>query len=93
MLFRSHYYRYLKGEKTSTNPIATIFAWTGALAKRAELDNLPDLAAFAAKIESACMEILSGGGMTKDLSSLTSPDFPVKVLNTEEFIDEIAKKL
>ena len=88
-----HYYRHLKGEKTSTNPIATIFAWTGALKKRAELDGLSDLAAFAAKIEAACMEALSEGKMTKDLAPLTEPKFHVTVLNTEEFIDEIAKKL
>ena len=88
-----HYYRHLKGEKTSTNPIATIFAWTGALKKRAELDGLSDLLEFAAKIENACMEVLSEGKLTKDLSSLTEPDFQINVLNTEDFIDEIAKKL
>ena len=65
-----HYYKYLKGEETSTNPIATIFAWTGALRKRGELDNLPELMAFADKLEKACIDTIENGEMTGDLLSL-----------------------
>ena len=65
-----HYYRYLQGEETSTNPMATIFAWTGALRKRGELDNLPELQAFADRLEKACFSTLAEGICTKDLASL-----------------------
>ncbi len=88
-----HYYRYLKGEKTSTNPIATIFAWTGALKKRGELDQLQDLQDFANRLEKACLDTLNSGFMTKDLSILAEPGFVKKVCDSEEFIDEIAKRL
>ena len=89
---QKHYYRYLKGEKTSTNPVATIFAWTGALAKRAELDDTPELAAFAKKLEKATLDVIEEGRMTGDLARLANP--PAKqILNSWEFIDAIAEKL
>ena len=89
---QKHYYRYLKGEKTSTNPVATIFAWTGALAKRAELDNTPDLADFAHKLEKATLSVIEDGIMTGDLAALAEPK-ATQILNSWEFIDEIAKRL
>ncbi len=88
-----HYYKWRDGEKTSTNPIATIYAWTGALRKRGQLDGLADLSAFADKLESACMATLSHGIMTKDLVSLVEPGFPAKAVDSETFLDEIAKRL
>lgn len=87
-----HYYKYLKGEKTSTNPIATIFAWSGALRKRGELDNLPDLTAFADKLEAACIKTIEDGKMTNDLAIITKLSNPV-VLNSEEFIQAIRETL
>jgi len=97
---QKHYYRWQKGEKTSTNPVALIFAWTGALAKRASLDNTPDLAAFAQKLESATIATIEAGEMTGDLariahfpSNVTCGTAPVKVLNSWEFIDAIASRL
>ena len=89
---QKHYYRYQKGEKTSTNPVALIFAWTGALAKRAELDGTPDLAAFAKKLEKATLDTIEEGIMTGDLARIASPAAK-KVLNSWEFIDEIANRL
>lgn len=88
-----HYYRYLKGEKTSTNPMATIFAWSGALRKRGELDNLPDLVNYADKLESACIDTLNDGIMTKDLISLVDSSVNAKAVLTSEFINEIATRL
>ena len=90
-----HYYRYLKGEETSTNPMATIFAWTGALRKRGELDNLPDLMAFADKLEAACIKTLDDGIMTKDLTGLVIPEAKasVKAVNSKEFIAAIRERL
>jgi len=88
-----HYYRYLKGEETSTNPMATIFAWTGALAKRGELDNLPELTGFAKKLEAACIKTLDDGIMTKDLSGLVSEGYTVKSVNSAEFIKAIRTNL
>ena len=85
-----HYYKHLKGEETSTNSIATIFAWTGALRKRGELDNIPELCAFADKLERASLKTIEDGKMTKDLALITSLE-NVTVLNSEEFIKEIAK--
>ena len=85
-----HYYKHLKGEETSTNSIATIFAWTGALRKRGELDNIPELCAFADKLEKASLKTIEDGKMTKDLAMITSLE-NVTVLNSEEFIKEIAK--
>ncbi len=86
-----HYYRHLKGEKTSTNPVATILVWTGGLRKRGELDGLPELCAFADRLEEATIAAIEGGVMTGDLSSLFSGS--AKSVTTEEFIKEIAKKL
>ena len=87
-----HYYRYLKGEKTSTNPVALIFAWTGALAKRAELDDTPELGAFAKKLEKATLDLIESGVMTGDLKALADPA-PKEILNSWDFIDRIAEKL
>lgn len=88
-----HYYRYIKGEKTSTNPIATIFTWTGALKKRGELDNLPELSNFAARLEKASLDTLSSGLMTADLAALTDPVFKPRTVDTWEFVKAIASKL
>lgn len=88
-----HYYRYLKGEETSTNPMATIYAWTGALRKRGELDGLCDLVNFANLLEEACIDTLNKGIMTKDLSGLTENPALVRTVNTNEFIIEIKKTL
>ena len=87
-----HYYKHLKGEETSTNSVATIFAWTGALRKRGELDNIPELMAFADKLEAATLATIEAGKMTKDLALITSLN-DVKVLNSEDFIKEIRKSL
>ena len=87
-----HYYKHLKGEKTSTNPIATIFAWSGALRKRGELDKLPELMAFADKLEAACIKTIEEGEMTGDLAIITTLDNP-KTLTSEEFIKAIRKNL
>ena len=90
-----HYYRYLKGEETSTNPMATIYAWSGALRKRGELDNLPELMAFADKLEAACIKTLDDGIMTKDLTGLVIPECKdkVKAVNSKEFIAAIRERL
>ena len=87
-----HYYKHLKGEKTSTNSMATLFAWTGALRKRGELDNLPELIDFADKLEKASIETIEDGVMTGDLAALSSLDNITKV-DTEAFLTEIAKRL
>ena len=87
-----HYYKHLKGEETSTNSVATIFAWTGALRKRGELDQLPQLVEFADKLEKVTLSTIEGGKMTKDLALITSLE-NVTVLNSEEFIREIRKEL
>jgi isocitrate dehydrogenase len=88
-----HYYRYLKGEKTSTNPVATIFAWSGALKKRGELDGLDGLVSFGERLEQACFDTLNAGVMTGDLAGLTEPGFAAKAVTSEEFIDAIAERL
>ena len=90
-----HYYRYLKGEETSTNPMATIFAWSGALRKRGELDDLPELMAFADKLEAACIQTLDDGIMTKDLTGLVIPECrdKVRAVNSKEFIAAIRERL
>ncbi|MCM1038539.1 MAG: NADP-dependent isocitrate dehydrogenase [Ruminococcus sp.] len=80
-----HYYKHLKGEETSTNSVATIFAWTGALRKRGELDNIPDLMTFADRLEQATIQTIESGRMTKDLALITSLK-DVTVLNSEDFI-------
>ena len=87
-----HYYKHLKGEETSTNSVATIFAWTGALRKRGELDNNQELMAFADKLEKATIDTIESGKMTKDLALITTLE-DVVVLNSEEFIKEIRKTL
>lgn len=83
-----HYYKHLKGEETSTNSVATIFAWTGALRKRGELDNLPELIEFADKLENATLVTIESGKMTKDLSLMTTLD-NVTILNSEDFIKAV----
>ena len=88
-----HYYKYLKGEETSTNPMATIFAWTGALRKRGELDRLDELCAFADKLEAACIKTLNDGIMTKDLVGLVTPGTEVKAVNSREFILAIRERM
>ena len=87
-----HYYRYLEGEKTSTNPIATIFAWTGALRKRGEMDGNNELMAFADKLEKACIDTIESGKMTKDLVGLWEGS-EATALTTEEFIGAIRAEL
>ncbi len=87
-----HYYKHLKGEETSTNPIATLFAWTGALKKRGELDGIDELVHFAEKLEKASIETIESGIMTKDLAELSELT-DKKVVNTGDFIRAIAKNL
>ena len=87
-----HYHKYLAGEKTSTNPIATLFAWTGALRKRGELDGLADLAVFADKLEQASITTIENGVMTGDLAKLTNLK-NTRIVGTEEFLMEIKKSL
>lgn len=87
-----HYYKHLKGEETSTNSIATIFAWSGALRKRGELDNIPELEAFADKLEKACVKTVEDGKMTKSLSLISTCENPV-ILNSLEFIKAIRATL
>ena len=87
-----HYYKHLKGEETSTNSMATIFAWTGALRKRGELDGNDQLVAFADKLEKASLQTIEDGVMTKDLAMLTNLK-EVKTVNTYEFIKEIKNRL
>ncbi len=86
-----HYYRYLKGEETSTNPVATIFAWTGALRKRGELDGLADLQAFADRLEKATLATIESGRMTKDLVALYEGE--ATGLNSDAFLDAIAQTM
>ena len=86
-----HYYRYLKGEETGTNPVATIFAWTGALRKRGQLDDLPDLAAFADKLEKATIDTIESGIMTGDLASIFQGE--AKSVPSRAFMQAIAEKL
>ena len=88
-----HYYRYLKGEDTSTNPMATIYAWSGALRKRGEIDELPELINFADKLEEACIDTLNDGIMTKDLVGLVEEGFTATAVNTAEFIKAIRNRL
>ena len=87
-----HYYKHLKGEETSTNSVATIFAWTGALRKRGELDGNKELMAFADRLEKATVQTIEAGKMTKDLAAITTLS-DVVVLNSEDFIKEIRKTL
>ncbi len=87
-----HYYRYLKGEKTSTNPVATIFAWAGALKKRGELDGIDALRAFAEKLEHACLDTIENGVMTKDLVALWEKGEP-RAVETDEFLAAVRARL
>ena len=87
-----HYYKHLKGEQTSTNSVATLFAWTGALKKRGELDNLPELVSFAEKLETATIDTIESGIMTGDLYLLSSLPEKKKV-NTEEFLVAVGERL
>lgn len=86
-----HYYRHLAGEETSTNPVATIFAWSGALRKRGELDNLPDLVEYADLLEQATLGTIENGVMTKDLAALW--EGPCRAVNTREFLQTVADNL
>ncbi len=88
-----HYYRYLKGEETSTNPMATIFAWSGALKKRGEMDGLSDLVLFADNLERACIDTLESGVMTKDLSALVSEGTKVTPVTAQGFLDAVRARL
>ncbi|MDL2257910.1 NADP-dependent isocitrate dehydrogenase [Eubacteriales bacterium OttesenSCG-928-K08] len=87
-----HYYKYLEGEETSTNPMATIYAWSGALKKRGELDDIPELVSFGEKIEKACIATLDDGIMTKDLVGLVEGK-KARAVNTTEFIAQIRSRL
>ena len=87
-----HYYKHLKGEETSTNSMATIYAWSGALKKRGEIDQIKELAAFAQKIESVSIQTIEEGFMTKDLAVL-SEESNITVVDTKGFIKEVAKRL
>ncbi len=88
-----HYYKYLKGEETSTNPVATIFAWTGALRKRGELDKIDELVDFADRLDKAVIDTISSGYMTGDLVALYSGRNKAVKLNTVDFMKKIAEKL
>ena len=88
-----HYYRYRKGEHPSTNPIATLFAWTGALAKRGELDGNEALVSFAGKLEKAALSTIESGVMTKDLSGLWEGETPARTVTTGEFLAAIRENL
>lgn len=89
-----HYYKHLKGEETSTNSVATIFAWTGALAKRGQLDNLPELTAFAEKLEKATLDTIESGVMTKDLVSLFRKEgVTLQAVDSFGFLKAIASRL
>ena len=89
---RRHYYEHLKGNPTSTNPIASIFAWTGAIRKRGELDGTPDVAAFADTLEACVIGLVEEGCVTKDLVNLVSPR-PAGFETTEGFMDKLARRL
>ena len=86
-----HFYRYRQGEETSTNPVATIFAWSGALRKRGEMDGLEDLQAFADRLEKATLDTINSGIMTKDLALLYEGE--AKAVNSRDFLEEIRKRI
>ena len=88
-----HYYRHLKGEQVSTNPMATLFAWTGALAKRGELDDIPELTAFAHKLEQAALATIESGTMTGDLAGLWEGENPATKVTSLEFLQAIRNRL
>ena len=87
-----HYYKHLKGEETSTNSVATIFAWTGALRKRGKLDDIPELAAFADRLEKATIDTIESGTMTKDLALITTLE-DVNPVNSQDFIKAVRARL
>ena len=87
-----HYYNYLKGEKTSTNPIATIFAWSGALRKRGEMDSIPELCEFADRLEKASVQTMEDGIMDKNLAAMSTLENK-RVVDTETFLNEIAARM
>ena len=87
-----HYYQYLEGVEPGTNPIATIFAWSGALRKRGELDNIPELSSFADKLEASVLELVEGGVMTKDLAAMSTLS-DITILKMNPFLDAIREKL
>lgn len=87
-----HYYKHLQGEETSTNPIATIFAWSGAFRKRGEMDNIPELVNYADQLEAACFDTLNAGIVTKDLANLMEGVTP-QVKNSADFIAAIRERL
>jgi isocitrate dehydrogenase len=89
---KRHYYRHIKGEETSTNSVASIFAWTGAIAKRGELDKTPEVVEFAHMLEASVLECIENGIVTKDLVPLMDPQ-PKAYKNTADFIDSVAEKL
>ena len=88
-----HYYKYLKGESTSTNPMATIFAWSGALRKRGELDGIQDLVRFADALEEASIATIEGGTMTRDLAGLWEGETPAKAVDSKAFLEAIREEL
>jgi isocitrate dehydrogenase len=87
-----HYYQHLEGKETSTNPMATLFAWTGALRKRGSLDGLPDLESFADKLEKAAIRTIESGVMTKDLGGLWEGEAKVRPVSSKEFLREIRRR-
>ena len=88
-----HYYKYLKGESTSTNPVATIFAWSGALRKRGELDCLAGLRDFAGRLEESTIAVIEGGTMTRDLAGLWEGETPANAVDSRAFLKAIAAEL
>ena len=88
-----HYYRHLKGEQVSTNPMATLFAWTGALAKRGELDGIAALTDFAGRLERAAIETVESGVMTGDLAGLWEGEAPVQKVTGLAFLQAIRARL
>lgn len=88
-----HYYQHLKGKETSTNPIATLFAWTGALRKRGELDKIPALISFSDTLEAASIAVIEGGTMTKDLAGLWEGETPAVTVNSRDFLQAIRDEL
>ena len=87
-----HYHRYMKGESVSTNPIATLFAWTGALGKRGELDGNEDLVQFSKKVEQAAIETIESGIMTKDLAGICTGVKP-EIVTSDEFLSAVQKRI
>ncbi len=87
-----HYYEHLKGNPTSTNSVASIFAWTGAIARRGDMDGSPEVTAFARKLEEVVISVIESGVMTKDLAAIADPK-PAAYAQTEAFLDAVAARL